>query len=61
MSFHQLESRIQSNKSKYVPLPPCWSQGGEEYGKYSFLTLALGGMSGQRDALAAVYPRGKKV
>jgi hypothetical protein len=33
--------------------------GGEEYSSYSFSTSALDGVSGQRHAPAALYPRGK--
>jgi hypothetical protein len=35
------------------------NQGGEEYSSYSFLTLALDGVSGQWQVPAALYPRGK--
>jgi hypothetical protein len=35
------------------------NQGGEEYSSYSFLTLALDGVSGQWQIPAALYPRGK--
>jgi hypothetical protein len=49
--------RIQSVKqSKAGPLPP-WKRYGESYSSYSFLTSALHGMSGQRHAPAALYPR----
>jgi hypothetical protein len=43
------------SKSKAVPVLSCRRQGGEEI--YSFLTTALGGVSGQRHAPAALYPR----
>jgi hypothetical protein len=33
--------------------------GGDEYSSYSFKTSALDGVSGQRHALAALYPQGK--
>jgi hypothetical protein len=48
---------IEVKKSKAVPLSQCRRQGGEEYGSYSFLTTAQDGVSGQRHALALLYPR----
>jgi hypothetical protein len=44
-------------KSKVVPLHAMVAFGGEEYSSYSFLTLAVDGVSGQRHAPAALYPR----
>jgi hypothetical protein len=50
-------SKVSKVKSRDVPLPPCRHQGKEEvYSSYSFLTLALDGVSGQRHALAMLYP-----
>jgi hypothetical protein len=38
-----------------VPLPPCWHQGENMYGFYSFLNSELGGTNSQRHAPAALY------
>jgi hypothetical protein len=42
--------------SKTVSLPPCRRQGERKFTSYSFLTSALYWVSGQRHALAALYP-----
>jgi len=42
-----------------VPQHTYGGAGGEEVSSYSFLTSALDGVSGQRHAPAALYPRGK--
>jgi hypothetical protein len=38
-------------------LLPCRQQGGEDYSSYSFLILALDGVSGQCHASATLYPQ----
>jgi hypothetical protein len=50
-------------RDKDVKISPATSHGGtwgeRKYSSYSFTTSALDGMSGQRHAPAALYPRGK--
>jgi hypothetical protein len=48
-----------SYKSKPVLPRHAGAKGERKYSSYSFLTLTLDGVSGQRHALAALYPRGK--
>jgi hypothetical protein len=43
----------------HFALPPCRLQGKRIHSSYSFLNLALDGVSGQRQAPAALYPRRK--
>jgi hypothetical protein len=38
---------------------PATAKGERKYSSYSFLTSAVDGVSGQRHAPAALYPRGK--
>jgi hypothetical protein len=47
------------SKSKAVPLRHAGDNGESSYGSYSLLTSAIVGVSGQRHALAALYPQGK--
>jgi hypothetical protein len=44
---------------KSSPTTPMEAQGERRYSSYSFTTSALDGVSGQRQVLAALYPRGK--
>jgi hypothetical protein len=48
-----------SYKSKPVLPRHAGAKGERKYSSYSFLTLILDGVSGQRHALAALYPQGK--
>jgi hypothetical protein len=48
------------SKSKAVPLHAMEALVGRRYGSYSFLTAALDGVSGQRQAQTAILARGKE-
>jgi hypothetical protein len=47
-------------QAKAVPLHATQALGGRKYSSYSFSTSALDGVSGQRHAPTALYPRGKE-
>jgi hypothetical protein len=49
-----------NHESKSVPLRYTGAKEERRCSSYSFLTSALDGVSGQRHAPAALYPRGKK-
>jgi hypothetical protein len=46
-------------KVKLFCCTECRAEGERRYRSYSFLTLALDGVSGQRNASAALYSQGK--
>jgi hypothetical protein len=48
-----------NTKSKAVPVPTRRRQRERKYSSYSFVTSALDGVSAERHAPTALYPRGK--